>query len=183
LKKIEKEKIKIRPIIGTVIYIVFYICVGINILFLLNSSILKKENLEIAGISFFRMQNDLMQNEINKNDLVIIKKAKDSELQIGNIIAYEVNGNVRINKIINKKETYTTKSNKNYYPDFEKISSKQIIGKKIASIRYLGILLEILKSQITSWFILVFFILKFSYNKYMKKIKKERIRKKKKRVT
>ena len=172
MKKIEKEKIKIRPIIGTVIYIVFYICVSINILFLLNSSILKKENLEIAGISFFRMQNDLMQNEINKNDLVIIKKAKDSELQIGNIIAYEVNGNVRINKIINKKETYTTKSNKNYYPDFEKISSKQIIGKKIASIRYLGILLEILKSQITSWFILVFFILKFSYNKYMYKIKK-----------
>ena len=183
MKKIEKEKIKIRPIVSIVIYIVLYICVVINIVFLLNSSILKKENLEIAGISFFRMQNDLMQDEINKNDLVIVKKAKDNELQVGNIIAYEVNGNVRINKIINKKETYTTKSNKNYYPDFEKISSNQIIGKKIANIKYLGILLEILKSQITSGLILVFFILKFSYNKYMYKIKKERIIKKKKIVT
>lgn len=179
MKKIEKEKIKINPILCKILYVIFIMGVCINLAFLINSSFFRNENIEIGGISFWSMQNDLMQNEIHKNDLVIIKKVDEKEIQVGDVIAYKINGNVRINKIINKKETYTTKSNRNYYPDIEKISNKQIIGKKVANVRYLGILLEILKSKITSLFIFIFFILKFSYNKYIYKIKKERIRKKK----
>ena len=125
-----------------------------------------------------------MEDDIQKNDLVIVKEVKESntnELQDGDIIAYELNGKVRINKINHlEQEGYVTKSNKNYYQDIEKISINQIIGKKVINIPLLGLLLNILQSPIADIFTLIFLIIIFYYNRYMFRKQKERIRKKKK---
>lgn len=37
---------------------------------------------------------------------------------------------IKIIKIVDKQDVYTTKFNQNYYPDIEKIPFNQIIGKK-----------------------------------------------------
>ena len=71
-----------------------------------------------------------------------------------------------------------TKSNRNYYPDIEKITINQIVGKKIVNIPLLGLVLELLQSKIASVVALLFLIVVFSYNRYMYTKKKERGRKK-----
>lgn len=178
--KIEKmKKIKFKSIFLKCIYAIIVICVFYNIIFLLNTTITKNEYLRMFGITFLKMENNLMQNDLNENDLIITKKVNEKKLENGDIIAYTVNGQTRINKIINTQNGYTTKSNKNYYPDIEKISYNQIIGKVEICIPNLGIIIEILQSKITSIFIFLFFIFGFTYNRYIYIKSKKRARKKK----
>lgn len=172
------QKVKLKKIILNCIYVIIAICVLYNIIFSINTSISKKEYFKLYGISLFCMKTDLMEEDINENDLIIVKEVEDKELQNGDIIAYEVNGKIRINKIIDDQEGYMTKSNKNYYPDIEKTTINKIVGKKIINIPFIGLVLELLQSKIASVFTLLFLIVIFSYNRYMYTIKKERGRKK-----
>lgn len=172
------QKVKLKKIILNCIYVIIAICVLYNIIFSINTSISKKEYFKLYGISLFCMKTDLMEEDINENDLIIVKEVEDKELQNGDIIAYEVNGKIRINKIIDDQEGYMTKSNKNYYPDIEKTTINKIVGKKIINIPFIGLVLELLQSKIASVFTLLFLIVIFSYNRYMYTKKKQRGRKK-----
>ena len=159
------------------------ICILYNILFLINTSISKKEYFKLYGFSFFCMKTNLMEQDISKNDLIIIKEADSEDLQNNDIIAYDINGRVRINKIVYYEQNqYTTKSNKNYYPDIETITTSQIVGKKIANIPFLGVILELLQSKTVSIFTLVFLIFTFWYNRYMYLRRNERNKKRKKLI-
>ena len=179
--KIEKEKMKkIIKIPVKCIYIIILISVLYNIIFLINTTISQKDYFKLFGISLFNMKTDLMEDDISKNDLVIIKEIEQQELQTGDIIAYNVNGKIRINKIINEKQGYITKSNRNYQPDIEKVDFNNIIGKKINNIPILGLIIGILQSRITSMIILITLIFVYFYNKNLYTKKKERVRKKKK---
>ena len=186
MKKIKKEKIKflqkvkIKKVALNCIYVIIGICILYNVVFSINTSISKKEYFKLYGISLFCMKTDLMEDDINKNDLVIVKEVNDKDLQDGDIIAYEVNGKIRINKIIYyEQDGYATKSNKNYYPDIEKITISQIVGKTIVNIPFLGLVLELLQSKTASILALLILILIFWYNRYIYMKKKERGRKKK----
>ena len=129
------------------------------------------------------MKTNLMEQDISKNDLIIIKEADSEDLQNNDIIAYDINGKVRINKIVYYEQNqYTTKSNKNYYPDIETITASQIVGKKIANIPFLGVILELLQSKTVSIFTLVFLIFTFWYNRYMYLRRNERNKKRKKLI-
>ena len=178
------QNAKLKKVLLNLIYAIIMICVLYNVIFFINTTISKKEYFKLYGISLFCMKSDLMEDDIQKNDLVIVKEVNESntnELQDGDIIAYELNGKVRINKINHlEQEGYVTKSNKNYYQDIEKISINQIIGKKVINIPLLGLLLNILQSPIADIFTLIFLIIIFYYNRYMFRKQKERIRKKKK---
>ena len=175
--KTEKEK-KFK-IFKYILYIILGICLSYNIIFLMNTTITGNDYITIFGITFFNMENDLMKDDISANDLVIVCKVQEKNLQEGDIIAYTVNGQTRINKIINTKDGYTTKSNKNYYPDIEKIQVENIIGEKVLNIPSLGILLKILQSKITSVIIFVFLTCGFITNMYKNQKREERARKKK----
>ena len=175
-----EQKRKLKKIMIAIISFIITICVLYNVLFLINTTISQKDYFHLFGISLFSMHTDLMENEISKNDFVIVKEVMESELQVGDIIAYKVNDQVRINKIVDKQDVYTTKFNLNYYPDIEKITFNQIIGKKVINIPFLGMILNILQSKIFSVFVLLFLIFVFWYNKYTHAKRKERERKKKK---
>lgn len=115
------------------------------------------------------MKNDLMEEDISKNDFVLVKEVDDKELHEGDIIAYEINGQIRINKIIDKKDgysIYSTKSNKNYYPDIKKININQIIGKEVVNIPVLGLLIEVLQTKLVGIFTSIFLCFSYYYNKY-----------------
>lgn len=181
--KIEKGKMikVIKKILVNCVYILIGLCILYNVIFSINTAISQKDYFKLLGISFFRMKTDLMQDDINKNDFIIIKEVDEEKLQEGDIIAYQINGKTRINKIFKTQQgEYATKSNKNYYPDIEKITYNQIIGKKVAIVPFLGIVLSILQSKITTAFILIVLILYFLRNKYLYEKRKERARKKKK---
>ena len=134
--KIKKEKMKkiVKLILVNLISLIMMICVLYNIVFSIITTISGKDYLEFFGISLFNIENDLMQDELNKNDLVIVKQVKESELHKGDIIAYTLNGQTRINKIINQNDGYITKYNKNYQPDIEAIQYNNIIGKVTKSL-------------------------------------------------
>lgn len=189
MKKIKKgkikflQKVKFKKVIISFMYVIIMICILYNILFLINTSISKKEYFKLYGFSFFCMKTNLMEQDISKNDLIIIKEADSEDLQNNDIIAYDINGRVRINKIVYYEQNqYTTKSNKNYYPDIETITTSQIVGKKIANIPFLGVILELLQSKTVSIFTLVFLIFTFWYNRYMYLRRNERNKKRKKLI-
>ena len=189
MKKIKKgkikflQKVKFKKVIISFIYVIIMICILYNILFLINTSISKKEYFKLYGFSFFCMKTNLMEQDISKNDLIIIKEADSEDLKNNDIIAYDINGKVRINKIVYYEQNqYTTKSNKNYYPDIETITASQIVGKKIANIPFLGVILELLQSKTVSIFTLVFLIFTFWYNRYMYLRRNERNKKRKKLI-
>lgn len=175
-----EQKRKLKKIMIAIISFIITICVLYNVLFLINTTLSQKDYFHVFGISFFSVKTDLMENDLHKNDFVIVKEVPNGELQVRDIIAYEVNNLVRINKIVDEKDGYITKSNKNYYPDIETITINQVIGKEIVSIPFLGILLDILQSKIFSFFVLLLLIFVFWYNKYTHTKRKERERKKKK---
>lgn len=189
MKKIKKgkikflQKVKFKKVIISFIYVIIMICILYNILFLINTSISKKEYFKLYGFSFFCMKTNLMEQDISKNDLIIMKEVDAKDLQNNDIIAYDINGKVRINKIVYYEQNqYTTKSNKNYYPDIETITASQIVGKKIANIPFLGVILELLQSKTVSIFTLVFLIFTFWYNRYMYLRRNERNKKRKKLI-
>ena len=134
--KIKKEEMKkiIKLILLNLIYLIIMICVLYNIVFSIITIISGKDYLEFFGVSLFNIENDLMQDDLNKNDLVIVKQVEESKLHKGDIIAYTVNGQTRINKIINQNDGYITKYNKNYQPDIEVVKYNNIIGKVIKSL-------------------------------------------------
>ena len=119
----------VKLILVNLISLIIMICVLYNIVFSITTTISGKDYFEFFGISLFNIENDLMQDELKKNDLVIVKQVEESELRKGDIIAYTVNGQTRINKIINQNYGYITKYNKNYQPDIEEVEYNNIIGK------------------------------------------------------
>lgn len=176
--KMKKGKL-IKNIFLKCIYMIFIGLSLYNIMFSINTTITQNDYFKIFGISLFKMNNDLMQDEINSGDLVIVKMTKSKDLHEGDIIAYTVNGKTRINKILKiNKDEYVTKSNKNYNPDIEKITYNEVIGKVVCCISFLGAVIGILQSKITTVCILLFLVLYLLYNKYIYNKKQERNRKK-----
>lgn len=175
--KMKKEKIinSFRQIVKKLLKVIIIICVIYNIIFVLHKTVSKKEYMEVFGISAFRMETQSMQGDIGKNDLVITKQTDTKKLQEGDIIAYQINGKIRINKIIkNQNGKITTKSNKNYNPDIETITEEQIIGKKIITIPIIGIILKIIQAKLTTFIIFIILVLMLFYNRYVQNQKRKR---------
>lgn len=167
------------------IIILLYICIIYSIIFFVYSTITKKQYFSVFGISFFTMENNLMEEELNKNDLIIVKDnvRYNENLEVNDNIVYERNSQIKINKITkinqnNGKTEYVTKAIKNYHPESENVTNSQIIGKVIANIAVLGFLLKILQSKVMVFVFLLFLIIRLFYNKYQYKMKIERKKKK-----
>ena len=179
------ENIKIKKIISTIISIIVSICILYNVCYLINTIITRKDYFSVLGISFLTNESDSMKPDLRKNDLVLVKE--DEDFKKDDIIAYQVNGKIRINKIINKNINdgeikYQTKSNQNYYNDIEEISEGKIIGKKITNIGMLGGIKNILETKIATLMTVIILILRISYNKYIFQRQRERKRKKMKNL-
>ena len=171
MKKTKKIKTKL---IVFIFYVVAIISIVYNIIYTVNTAISSKEYFNLFGISLFRIDNNLM-----KNALVIVKKVNEKDLKEGDIIAYQVHGQTKINKIFNiTDEGYKTKYNQAYYLDIETVNYNQIIGKVIVNIPVIGILLEILQSKVTSIIICIILFMLYNYNNYKADKKIERKRKK-----
>lgn len=112
----------------------------------------KKEYIQIGNLSFINSKtNTSMDNEIKNWDLLIAKKVKLNDIEVDDIIAY-TNGTKdngkdiikiqRVNKILNDngKVFIQTKGDNNLYPNEEKVTEDNIIGKIIMKIPVLGIL-------------------------------------------
>jgi len=80
-----------------------------------------------------------MEPTLKVGDIVILKKVTRDEIQIGDIIAYRLHGNVVIHRVVNiTGETIVTKGDANAAPDPWEVSFKDVIGVPGIRIPYLG---------------------------------------------
>ena len=185
LKKKEKVKflrnLKYKKVIYKILKYVLIIALIYNIISLANRAFFGKNYVSIFGINFFSVDTNSMKGDLDKYSLVITKKSKSQDFKINDRISYEVNDYYKINKIINKyydenkgKEVYITKYNLNYYPDIEKVTYNQIVGKKVLHIPFLGWLIKLIRSEIFSVLCILILFVMFLENKAKMRRKKHK---------
>lgn len=84
-----------------------------------------------------------MEKKLYVGDVAIIKKCNSNDVNVGDIIEYQMEGYTVIHRIIEKKQKkgefyFITKGDNNATPDSEEVREDQLIGKVIFRIRYIG---------------------------------------------
>ena len=84
-----------------------------------------------------------MEKEISVGDVAIIQKCKGNDVNVGDIIEYQMEGYTVIHRIIEKRQEngefrFVTKGDNNISPDSEIVRENQLIGKVIFKIKYIG---------------------------------------------
>lgn len=84
-----------------------------------------------------------MEKELFVGDVAIIKKCNANDVNVGDIIEYQMEGYTVIHRIIEKKQKngdyyFVTKGDNNRLPDRDEVREEQLIGKVIFKIRYVG---------------------------------------------
>lgn len=84
-----------------------------------------------------------MEKELFVGDVAIIQKCNANDVNVGDIIEYQMEGYTVIHRVIEKKQAngeyyFTTKGDNNGSPDRDEVRENQLIGKVIFKIRYLG---------------------------------------------
>ena len=84
-----------------------------------------------------------MEPELYIGDVVMIQKCNANDVNVGDIIEYQMDGYTIIHRIIEKTQRkgeyyFITKGDSNNSEDIEEVRENQLIGKVIFKIRYLG---------------------------------------------
>ncbi len=84
-----------------------------------------------------------MEDELFLGDIAIIQKCNANDVNVGDIIEYQMDGYTVIHRIIEKTQRngkfyFVTKGDNNNSPDNKEVREDQLIGKIIFKIKYLG---------------------------------------------
>ena len=84
-----------------------------------------------------------MEDTIYVGDVVIVKKCDGNDVNVGDIIEYQMDGFTIVHRIVEKYQTkgkfyFRTKGDNNAQPDTEMVSEDQLIGKVVYKVRYIG---------------------------------------------
>lgn len=180
--KIKNPLLNKRKYFINILYIILAILIFYNAIYTITTTITSKEYLSILGISFVVIEDNSMKPVLNKNDFLIIKKVNSSDINTGDLVAYDINNNINIHRVlqIKQRNVYITKADNNYYYDEEAKTIDTIRGKICFKIPIIGIIFKIFESKITTIFIIIFLILKYRYNKIIKEKYVDRLKKKEK---
>ena len=84
-----------------------------------------------------------MEKEIYVGDVAIIQKCNANDVNVGDIIEYQMEGYTVIHRIVQKNQRsgefyFVTKGDNNNAPDVAEVREDQLIGKVIFKIKYIG---------------------------------------------
>ena len=84
-----------------------------------------------------------MEKEICVGDVAIIKKCNSNDVNVGDIIEYQMEEYTVVHRIIEKRQnngkfSFITKGDNNNTPDRDEVKEDQLIGKVIFKIKYIG---------------------------------------------
>lgn len=84
-----------------------------------------------------------MEKKICVGDVAIIKKCNSNDVNVGDIIEYQMEGYTVVHRIIEKRQnngrfSFITKGDNNNAPDRDEVKEDQLIGKVIFKIKYIG---------------------------------------------
>ena len=164
IDKIERKKkrtITLIKIFNVVILLIIVPILIYNITLIIKYIQNPKETPDFLGFKTYEIVSRSMEDTINKNDIIVVKKVDKNEINENDIISFD-NGNEiithRILEIenINGQTLYTTKGDNNRFADDEKISFEQIEGKYVFKLSKLGYLMNFLKNR---YFLIILFII------------------------
>lgn len=142
---------KVIFIITNIILIILLI-VGSYVFFQVHIKKRKKE--DVFSYTMFVVKTGSMQDTININDIIIVKKTKDVEKK--DIVAFEQDEKLIVHRVIEKdQDKVITKGDANNQKD-EPIKFEQIIGKvvKVISMGFvIRIIIAVISFNIIIWLI------------------------------
>lgn len=160
----------IYKLLKRIIKIAFYIF----IIFLLIYSIIyniynfftQKQYIRFGNITIHTYNDKSMYPDIKRNDLIIANK--NDKYYINDIIVYEYNNQIKIQRInnisnIDGKVHFITKGDNNLYNNIEKIEDEKIIGKVENSIPILGIFAKVMQMKLIFLFIIISIVVQITY--------------------
>lgn len=184
IKKRKRRANRIKNIINIVVYMFLVPLLIYNVTLIAQAVINPNETPSFFGIKTYVIISGSMQPKLEIGDIVIVKKVKAEELQIGDIISFRQGESVithRITNIViqNGETQYKTKGDNNNAEDSGTISQDIIEGKVVKSVPILGKLALLLQHKI---FILFIMIIAYLYLSYSGANKKRKLNRKKKRI-
>ena len=135
------NKIKNKKITKKILKMILLIC--LIVLFIINLILSFEENTHIVGIYMFNIVSESMEPTFYKYDLVIVRKCKLADLNIGDIITFKQDDRTISHRIagVNKDGRiikFITKGDNNDVQDKEFVEAKDIYGKVMFCIPKIG---------------------------------------------
>ena len=187
IEEISKQ-IKIEKTIGKILKTIMLALLGvlliINLVMLYQANIKHEKIPRVGDFSVFNIVSESMEPTIEVNDLIVIEKCLEKEIQEKDVITFErQDGSIVTHRIIkiekeNGENVYTTKGDNNDIEDFETIKHSQIYGKYLFKINGMGKFAEKLQENngliSVVLIIIIFIILKNGNDKKKENRKKTR---------
>lgn len=163
IDKIEKKKKRVITSVKIFNILIFLIIVPIliyNITLIIKYIQNPNETPDFFGFKTYEIVSRSMEETINKNDIIVVKKVDKNEINKNDIISFDNGNEIITHRIvgienINGQTLYTTKGDNNRFVDDEKISFEQIEGKYNFKFSKLGYLMNFLKNR---YFLTILFI-------------------------
>lgn len=138
LKKIKKI-IAALPLVVLITLLVLVLLLNIS------------SNLMLPIFQFKTVLTNSMEKSYAKGTLIVIQRTDSDALKKGDVISYEVGYDIVTHRISEIRKapnrSFITKGDSNDENDEGQVTSKQIIGKVIAGIPYLGYICQILQTR------------------------------------
>jgi signal peptidase len=184
IKNKQKKKI-LQSIIIKVIYIILLPIIIWDLCIVIQTIHNPYKTPSVFGLKTFCIISGSMEPNISKNDVVIIKEVEQNEINKGDIISFNINGETITHRVINISSNsegdllYTTQGDANNIEDDEKITFEDIEGKYIGRIPKIGKIILALKSKFTLCIVLavlifLYFIEQKSSDKKIKRSNKRK---------
>lgn len=149
-----------------------FVLILYSLMFQGNKLFLKKNYVTWGSIGILTEQeNSSMKPVIKGSDVILVICSSDRQLEKEDIIAYEREDRIYIQRISNIQRDngtifYITKGDNNFNANIEKVTEEQIIGKLWLTIPILGWIAKILQNSYICLFLVLFlFHILFHYRK------------------
>ena len=184
IRKRKNREVKICRIISIIIYILLFPLIIYNISLIIQSVVKPDETPSFLGIKTYVIVSGSMKPEYNIGDIVIVKKAKEEDINKGDIISYRDGQSVVTHRVIEEKEIngltkFKTKGDNNNTEDIHEVTINLIEGKVVGKIAKVGNLSIMLQDKIS---IIIIILLFYIYLVRSDKVKKRNERRKEKRI-
>ena len=174
-----------KSVLIKLLYIIIIPIIIYDLILIIQSLINPNVTPSVFGIKTFSIVSGSMAPTINIDDIILVKEVKAEELDDGDIISFNVDGEIVTHRIMNIQTTnnssiYYTKGDSNIVGDAQQVRFYQIEGKYLTKIPKAGKVLSFLKNKIVFGVITVILIICYRYDKKIvsKRMKRRAKRKK-----
>ena len=149
IKKRKNRMNNVKKILYVILIILIY-----NIILVGISYISRQDFNGIFGYKAYNITTNSMEPNINKGDIILIKKPKKEEkIKIGDVISFKNDGQIITHRIVDISDTngvkrYITKGDNNNVQDEQGLRFDQIEGKLVIKIPQLGKMVASFKNGI-----------------------------------